>query len=39
VHTLPPNHGRNVSEQLGLKGSNVDEDSSGLSPMIIAGFQ
>lgn len=39
IATLPPNHGNNVSQQLGIPGANVDPDSSGLTPMVIAGFR
>lgn len=37
--TLPPNYGKNVSEQMGIRGSNVDLSSSGLSLIAIAGFR
>src|SRR5262249_25317080 len=39
VHTLPPNYGANVNEQLGIKGTNVDLESSGLSPVTVTGFR
>jgi len=39
IHTLPPNYGNNVDQQLGIPGGNVDADSSGLTQMVIAGFR
>ena len=37
--SLPVNHGTNASEQLGLRGVNIDDDSSGLSIISLAGFR
>lgn len=37
--SLPLNYGKNVSEQLGIRGANIDSDSSGLTPIAIAGFR
>ncbi len=39
INTLPPNYGKNVDEQLGIKGANFDLDSSGLTQTIISGFR
>ncbi len=39
VYSLPINYGKDVSAQLGLKGINVDDDSSGLSIMAISGLR
>jgi hypothetical protein len=36
--TLPLNYGKNVDTELGIPGSNVDADSSGLAAISIAGF-
>jgi hypothetical protein len=38
VYSLPVNYGKNVSQQLGLNGVNIDSDSSGLSIISIAGM-
>ncbi len=38
VYSLPTNYGKNVSQQLGLKGVNIDEDSSGLSIVTLSGM-
>jgi hypothetical protein len=38
-HTTPPNYGNNVDTQLGIPGANVDDDSSGLSPISVSGFR
>ena len=38
-HTVPPNYGNNVDDQLGIPGANVDDDSSGLSPISVSGFR
>ncbi len=38
VFSLPVNYGKNVSQQLGLKGVNIDDDSSGLSIAALSGF-
>ena len=38
VQSLPVNYGKNVSQQLGLKGVNIDADSSGLSIFSISGL-
>ena len=38
-HTVPPNYGNNVDNQLGIPGANVDDDSSGLSPISVSGFR
>lgn len=38
-HTQPPNYGNNVDTQLGIPGANVDDDSSGLSPISVSGFR
>ena len=38
VQSLPVNYGKNVSQQLGIKGVNIDADSSGLSIISIAGL-
>jgi hypothetical protein len=38
IRSLSYNPGQNLSEQLGLKNSNVDEDSSGLVRMIPSGY-
>ncbi len=37
--TLPPNYGKNLSEQFGIRGANFDIHSSGLTPVAIAGFR
>ena len=39
INTLPVNYGVNVSERVGIRGSNVDSDSSGLTPMVVSGFR
>lgn len=38
VQSLPVNYGKNISQQLGLNGVNIDQDSSGLSIISIAGL-
>jgi hypothetical protein len=38
IHSLPANYGKNVSQQVGLQGVNIDADSSGLSIISIAGL-
>jgi hypothetical protein len=38
VRSLPVNYGKNVSQQIGLKGVNIDDDSSGLSIVQISGL-
>jgi outer membrane receptor protein involved in Fe transport len=38
VRSLPVNYGKSVSQQLGLKGVNIDADSSGLSIFSIPGL-
>ena len=38
VYSLPVNYGKNVSQQLGLTGVNIDGDSSGLSIISTAGL-
>ena len=38
IATLPPNYGKNVSEEFGIPNANVDELSSGLTQVSIAGF-
>jgi Carboxypeptidase regulatory-like domain len=38
VRSLPVNYGKNVSQQLGLNGVNIDSDSSGLSIVQISGL-
>jgi hypothetical protein len=38
-HTQPPNYGNNVNTQLGIPGTNVDDDSSGLSPISVSGYR
>jgi outer membrane receptor protein involved in Fe transport len=38
VRSLPVNYGKNVSQQLGLNGVNIDADSSGLSIIQISGL-
>ncbi len=38
VYSLPVNYGKNVSQQIGLKGVNIDPDSSGLSIVASSGF-
>jgi outer membrane receptor protein involved in Fe transport len=38
VQSLPVNYGKNISQQLGLQGVNIDADSSGLSIFSIAGL-
>ncbi len=38
VQSLPVNYGQNVSQQLGIKGVNIDADSSGLSIISVAGL-
>jgi hypothetical protein len=39
IQHLSPNFGRNVSEQFGIRGANFDQNSSGLTPITIAGFR
>jgi len=39
VYSLPVNYGTRASEQLGLRGVNIDDDSSGLSIISLAGFR
>ncbi|HMF75079.1 MAG TPA: TonB-dependent receptor, partial [Bryobacteraceae bacterium] len=39
VQSLPLNYGKNVDDQLGIKGANFDADSSGLSIINVAGFR
>jgi len=38
VYSLPVNNGKNVAQQLGLNGVNIDNDSSGLSIISISGI-
>ncbi|HZQ50549.1 MAG TPA: TonB-dependent receptor [Bryobacteraceae bacterium] len=38
IHSLPVNYGKNVSQQVGLNGVNIDADSSGLSIISISGI-
>ncbi len=38
VFSLPVNYGKNVAQQLGIPGINIDADSSGLSIISIAGM-
>jgi len=38
VYSLPVNYGKNVAQQLGLNGVNIDADSSGLSIISISGL-
>ena len=38
IHSLPPNYGKNVDQQLGIPGANVDLDSSGLSIVSVSGL-
>jgi hypothetical protein len=38
IASLPPNYGKNVDDQLGIPGANVDADSSGLSIVSISGL-
>jgi hypothetical protein len=38
LQSLPPNYGKNVSEEFGLTGANFDEQSSGLTPVSLTGF-
>lgn len=38
VHSLPVNYGKNVAQQIGLNGVNIDADSSGLSIIQISGL-
>ena len=38
MYSLPQNYGLNASQQVGLKGVNIDSDSSGLSIAQIAGM-
>ena len=38
VRSLPVNYGKNVSQQIGLNGVNIDADSSGLSIVAISGL-
>ncbi|MGC4051194.1 MAG: TonB-dependent receptor [Paludibaculum sp.] len=38
IYSLPQNYGSKASDQVGLKGINIDDDSSGLSIAQIAGF-
>jgi outer membrane receptor protein involved in Fe transport len=38
VRSLPVNFGKNVSQQIGLNGINIDSDSSGLSIVQISGL-
>lgn len=38
VQSLPVNYGKNVSQQIGLNGVNLDADSSGLSIVQISGL-
>ena len=39
ISTLPVNYGVNASQMVGILGSNADLDSSGLTPMVVAGFR
>jgi hypothetical protein len=39
ISSLTPNYGKDVSEQFGIRGANFDINSSGLTPMTIAGFR
>jgi hypothetical protein len=39
VRTFPPNYQNNVNQQFGIPGTNIDDDSSGLSPFQISGFR
>jgi hypothetical protein len=38
IYSLPQNYGTNASQQVGLKGVNIDSDSSGLAIMSISGL-
>ncbi len=38
IYSLPQNYGKNSSQQVGLPGINIDNDSSGLSIMAISGL-
>jgi outer membrane receptor protein involved in Fe transport len=38
VRSLPVNYGKNSSQQIGLNGVNIDQDSSGLSIVAISGL-
>jgi hypothetical protein len=38
IYSLPQNYGKNSSQQLGLPGINIDNDSSGLAIMAISGL-
>jgi Carboxypeptidase regulatory-like domain/TonB dependent receptor len=38
-HSLPPNYGNNIDQQIGIPGANIDSDSSGLSPVGVSGFR
>ena len=38
IHSLPPNYGKNVAQQLGIPGVNIDLDSSGLSIISVSGL-
>lgn len=38
VFSLPVNYGKNVSQQVGLNGVNIDSDSSGLSIISVSGL-
>ena len=38
VQTTPVNYGTNVNQQIGIPGTNIDADSSGFSPIGVAGF-
>ena len=38
-HVLPPNYGHNIMTELGIPGINVDADSSGMSTILVSGFQ
>ncbi|HVW86700.1 MAG TPA: carboxypeptidase-like regulatory domain-containing protein, partial [Bryobacteraceae bacterium] len=38
VFSLPVNYGKNVSQQIGLNGVNIDNDSSGLSIVGVSGI-
>lgn len=39
IHSLPPNYGKSVDDQLGIPGANVDLDSSGLSIISVSGLR
>ncbi len=39
IATLPPNFGKDVANQIGIKGANVDAVSSGLSYVSVAGYR